>query len=38
MELNIIKFVDTAVSAFTEIFGHAPKVYPVIISDGARLL
>ena len=32
------KFVDTAVSAFKEKFGHEPKVYPVIISDGARLL
>lgn len=31
-------FVDTAVSEFTALFGHAPKVYDVVISDGARRL
>ena len=40
--INLVKeelyqnFVDTAVSEFTAKFGHAPKVYDVVISDGAR--
>ena len=40
--INLVKeelyqdFVDTAVARFTEKFGHAPKVYDVVISDGAR--
>lgn len=29
-------FVDKAVKEFSEKFGHAPKVYDVVISDGAR--
>ena len=42
--INLVKdelydtFVDTAVEKFTEKFGHAPKVYNVLISDGARKL
>jgi galactokinase len=42
--INLVKdelyqnFVDTAVAQFTEKFGHAPKVYNVVISDGARKL
>lgn len=32
------KFVKTAVEKFTEKYGHAPKVYDVVISDGARRL
>ncbi len=42
--INLVKeelyqdFVDTAVASFTEKFGHAPKVYEVVISDGARKL
>ncbi|MCQ2114753.1 MAG: galactokinase [Bacteroidales bacterium] len=42
--INLVKdelykdFVDTAVASFTEKFGHAPKVYDVVISDGARKL
>ena len=35
-EENYDKFIDTAVEKFTEKFGHAPKVYDVIISDGAH--
>ncbi len=31
-------FVKDAVDKFTEKFGHAPKVYNVVISDGAREL
>ena len=40
--INLVKdelykdFVDTAVAKFSEKFGHAPKVYDVVISDGAR--
>ena len=40
--INLVKdelydeFVNTAVKEFTAKFGHAPKVYPVNISDGAR--
>ncbi len=42
--INLVKeeyydnFVNTAVEKFTEKFGHAPKVYDVVISDGARKL
>jgi galactokinase len=42
--INLVKeelyqdFVDTAVEQFTAKFGHAPKVYDVVISDGARKL
>ncbi|MBQ8021672.1 MAG: galactokinase [Bacteroidales bacterium] len=42
--INLVKdelydgFVQAAVAQFTEKFGHAPKVYDVVISDGARLL
>ncbi|MDE6074617.1 MAG: galactokinase, partial [Muribaculaceae bacterium] len=32
------KFVETAVAKFTEKYGHAPKIYDVVISDGARRL
>ncbi len=30
------KFVETAKTRFKEKYGHEPKVYPVVISDGAR--
>lgn len=30
------KFIETAKKRFAEKYGHEPKVYPVIISDGAR--
>ncbi len=42
--INLVKkelyepFVAAAVEQFTEKFGHAPKVYDVVISDGARKL
>ena len=42
--INLVKdelydeFVATAVARFTEKFGHAPKVYDVVISDGSRRL
>jgi galactokinase len=42
--INLVKdelyqdFVGAAVSGFTEKFGHAPKIYNVVISDGARKL
>jgi len=42
--INLVKeefydrFIETAVEKFTEKFGHAPKIYNVIISDGARKL
>lgn len=42
--LNLVKdelyqpFVDAAVKQFTERFGHSPKIYDVVISDGARKL
>ena len=32
------KFITTAVEQFTQKFGHAPKIYNVVISDGARKL
>lgn len=31
-------FVDKVVTAYRQKFGHAPVVYPVVISDGARRL
>ena len=40
--INLVKdelykpFVDAAVEQFTAKFGHAPKIYDVVISDGAR--
>ncbi len=40
--INLVKdelydnFTDTAVKEFTAKFGHAPKLYDVVISDGAR--
>ena len=42
--INLVKeelyegFISDAVAQFTEKFGHAPKVYDVVISDGAREL
>jgi len=42
--INLVKeelydtFITTAVEQFTEKFGHAPKIYNVVISDGARKL
>lgn len=42
--INLVKkelykpFVDAAVEQFTARYGHAPKVYDVVISDGARKL
>ena len=42
--INLVKdelydsFIKTAVEQFTEKFGHAPKIYDVVISDGARKL
>jgi galactokinase len=42
--INLVKdelydsFVNAAVGQFTEKFGHAPKIYNVVISDGARKL
>ena len=42
--INLVKkelyqpFIDAAVEQFTARFGHAPKVYDVVISDGARKL
>ena len=42
--INLVKeelyegFISDAVAKFTEKFGHAPKVYDVVISDGAREL
>lgn len=35
-EENYDSFINTAVEKFTEKFGHAPKIYDVVISDGAR--
>lgn len=40
--INLVKeelydtFVNTAISKFNEKYGHEPKIYPVIISDGAH--
>ena len=42
--INLVKkelyepFIEAAVGQFTMRFGHAPKIYPVVISDGARRL
>lgn len=42
--INLVKeelyqdFVDAATEKFTQKFGHAPKIYDVVISDGARKL
>ena len=42
--INLVKdelydsFVNEAVGQFTLKFGHAPKIYNVVISDGARKL
>ncbi|MCQ2148790.1 MAG: galactokinase [Bacteroidales bacterium] len=42
--INLVKeelydaFIGEAVKKFTEKFGHAPKIYDVVISDGARKL
>jgi len=42
--INLVKdelydsFIETAKKKFTAKFGHEPKVYPVVISDGARKL
>ena len=42
--INLVKeelhdrFVETAVEKFTEKFGHSPKIYEVVISNGARKL
>ena len=42
--INLVKkelyqaFVDAAVEQFSQKFGHAPKIYDVVISDGARKL
>lgn len=32
------KFIDTAVGEFAARYGHAPQIYDVVISDGARRL
>ena len=40
--INLVKdelykpFIDEAVKQFTAKFGHAPKIYDVVVSDGAR--
>ena len=42
--INLVKeelydnFINSAIEQFTDKFGHAPKIYDVIISDGARKL
>ena len=42
--INLVKdelydsFINAAVGKFTEKFGHAPKIYNVVIADGARKL
>ena len=42
--INLVKdglydqFIAKATASFAEKFGHAPKVYDVVISDGARRL
>ena len=42
--INLVKeelyqdLVDAAIEKFTQKFGHAPKIYDVVISDGARKL
>ena len=37
-EEKVAGFLQAARNCFTAAFGHAPKVYPVVISDGARAL
>ncbi|MDE6556309.1 MAG: galactokinase [Duncaniella sp.] len=32
------KFIETATKKFEEKYGHAPKIYDVVVSDGARRL
>lgn len=32
------KFIATAKAKFNERYGHEPKIYDVVISDGARKL
>ncbi len=40
--INLVKselynaFIETVAADFTEHFGHAPKIYDVVVSDGAR--
>ena len=42
--INLVKdelyepFISAAKKGFEEKFGHAPKIYDVVISDGARKL
>ena len=42
--INLVKadkydaFVEKAFAEYTKKFGHAPKLYDVVISDGARRL
>ncbi|MBO4468873.1 MAG: galactokinase [Bacteroidales bacterium] len=42
--INLVKkelyqpFVDAAIEKFNEKFGHKPKIYDVVISDGARMI
>ncbi|MBE6188945.1 MAG: galactokinase [Alistipes sp.] len=42
--INLVKeelydsFIATVTSAFAEKYGHEPKIYPVVISDGSRRL
>ncbi len=42
--INLVKeelydsFITTVTSAFAEKYGHEPKIYPVVISDGSRRL
>ena len=42
--INLVKdelcdqFVKTVIERFAEKYGHEPKIYPVIISDGSRIL
>lgn len=42
--INLVKeefydqFINSAIEKFSEKFGHAPKIYDVVISDGARKL
>lgn len=40
--VNLVKddlydhFIETAVAKFNARYGHEPKIYPVVVSDGAR--
>ena len=42
--INLVKeelydnFVNTVVERFEQKYGHKPEVYPVVISDGSRIL